>query len=383
MLCTVSPGAARPSCAAVIRCQVRPSRDVQITAVCVAFAGPGARARGQVAASGLRDHPYRVAGQLRADPVGGREGPGQAGRAGPDGLRADRYPAARTAGQQRGRVPERGCAAAGSPDRGEVPAGPAVRRDQELLADHAVAALRAGRHDRAAGGDDAADDLEDPALLLPGIGVEGDRAHRQPRRGGVRGLVLARSWAGRTWARGRSAAPGPARPRPPPRWQAPRSSWGGGRAGGGRPPGAWRPATEHQGVAGRRLLQRVRVVPVVPVVRVSGVGRGHQAGRAFPDGRPVVAPAVLPGRAVVFVDAGVGDTPARRVGPAPARASPRGHESPAIAVRAPVALAPAGALAPGSAAALAAGLSAAADRICWPWACRGGTGGRTGEAWRR
>src|ERR1700745_1727399 len=32
MLCTVSPGAARPSCAAVIRCQARPSRDVQITA---------------------------------------------------------------------------------------------------------------------------------------------------------------------------------------------------------------------------------------------------------------------------------------------------------------------------------------------------------------
>ena len=77
------------------------------------------------------------------------------------------------------------------------------------------------------------------------------------------------------------------------------------QAGAGRP-GAWRPATEHQGVAGRRLLQRVRVVPVVPVVRVSGVGRGHQAGRAFPDGRPVVAPAVLPGRAVNFVDAGVG-----------------------------------------------------------------------------
>src|SRR5712691_11243868 len=32
MFSTVSPGPASPSCAAVIRCQVTPSRDVQITA---------------------------------------------------------------------------------------------------------------------------------------------------------------------------------------------------------------------------------------------------------------------------------------------------------------------------------------------------------------
>ena len=46
MLCTVSPGPASPSCAAVLRCQVRPLREVQITA-CVAWpevaATPAAR----------------------------------------------------------------------------------------------------------------------------------------------------------------------------------------------------------------------------------------------------------------------------------------------------------------------------------------------------
>ena len=75
-------------------------------------------------------------------------------------------------------------------DGGEVPAGPGVGRDQELLTDHAVTALRAGGHQRAANGDDAVDDLEDPALLLPRIGVEGNRAQRQPRRDGLRRLVL-------------------------------------------------------------------------------------------------------------------------------------------------------------------------------------------------
>src|SRR6266702_1884818 len=40
MLGTVSPGPARPSCAAVDRCQVRPSRDVQITPVCFRWPGP-------------------------------------------------------------------------------------------------------------------------------------------------------------------------------------------------------------------------------------------------------------------------------------------------------------------------------------------------------
>src|SRR5215472_4904696 len=46
MFCTVSPGPASPSCAAVFRCQVVPSREVQITA-CVAWfpsaATPAAR----------------------------------------------------------------------------------------------------------------------------------------------------------------------------------------------------------------------------------------------------------------------------------------------------------------------------------------------------
>jgi hypothetical protein len=40
MLCTASPGRARPSCSAVARCQVRPSRDVQITPVCWPAPGP-------------------------------------------------------------------------------------------------------------------------------------------------------------------------------------------------------------------------------------------------------------------------------------------------------------------------------------------------------
>jgi hypothetical protein len=46
MLATLSPGLASPSCAAVIRCQVTPSRDVQITA-CVwpPFASPWPAAR--------------------------------------------------------------------------------------------------------------------------------------------------------------------------------------------------------------------------------------------------------------------------------------------------------------------------------------------------
>ena len=40
MFRTVSPGPASPSCAAVIRCQVTPSRDVQITACAVPWLAP-------------------------------------------------------------------------------------------------------------------------------------------------------------------------------------------------------------------------------------------------------------------------------------------------------------------------------------------------------
>ena len=36
-------------------------------------------------------------------------------------------------------------------------------------------------------------------------------------------------------------------------------------------------------------------------------GRGHQAGRTLPDGRPVVAPPIVPAGAVVLVDPGVGE----------------------------------------------------------------------------
>ena len=190
-----------------------------------------------------------------------------------------------------------------------MPAGAAVRGDQELLADYAVAGLPAGGHHRAADRDDTVDDLEDPALLLPGIGVEGDGTHRQPRRGGVWGLV--RFGTGR-------AELGPVA------GQQSQGQHGHGHHHDGRHhdphrsaaaqtvaglPGGWHPVVEQQGVVRGRLLQHVRivgVVRVVGVVQVSAAGRGHQAGRAFPDGRPVVAPPVLPGKAVVLVDAGAG-----------------------------------------------------------------------------
>ena len=124
----------------------------------------------------------------------GREGPGQSVLAGPDGLRADGHPSARAAGQQRGWVPQRwldpGTARRG-PDRGELPAGTGVGRGEELLAYHAVADLRAHRHDGVTRGDDAADGLEDATLLLPGVGRQGDRGQRQLRRARVLARTLA------------------------------------------------------------------------------------------------------------------------------------------------------------------------------------------------
>ena len=250
-------------------------------------------ARGQEAVGGLGDHPDGVAGQLWADPVGGGESPGQAARAGPDGLRADRHPAARAAGQQRGLVTGCGLAAAGRADRGELPAGTGVRRDQELLADHAVAGLRAHRHDRVACGHDAVDGLEDPALLLSGIGVEGDRAQRQPRRDDARGPVLVRGQR--------------AELRPVAGQQRKRQD-GHGHQHDGRHRD--RRGTAAEQAAAGPLGARHPVVEQEGVVRPRPAGLappGDQAGRTLPDGRPVVAPPVVPVRAVVLVDPWVGE----------------------------------------------------------------------------
>src|SRR5208283_5445769 len=135
MLSTVSPGRASPSCAAVVRCQVTPLREVQITA-CVALSptapAPAARNPGYA--------------------VGGGQGPGQAIRAGPDSLRAYREPATGTSGQPGGCIPQWGLPATGRADRGEVPGLTAVDRHEELLASRVVASQPSRRDDRAVGG---------------------------------------------------------------------------------------------------------------------------------------------------------------------------------------------------------------------------------------
>ena len=234
--------------------------------------------------------------------MSGGEGPGQAGRAGPDGLRADRHPAARAAGQQRGRMTERGLArlaAAGRADRSGLPAGTGVRGDQELLAHHAVAGLRAHRHDRVARGDDAVDGLEDAALLLSGIGVEGDRGQRQLGRDGVRGV------RGPVLVSGERAELRPMTGQQRERQDGHRHQHDGRhrdrrgaaaeQAGAGPPGGGHAVVVEQEGV--------VRPSPAV----LARPGRGHQAGRTFPDGWPVVGPPVVPVRAVILVDPGVGE----------------------------------------------------------------------------
>ena len=66
------------------------------------------------------------------------------------------------------------------------------------------------------------------------------------------------------------------------------------QAGAG-PPGAGHPVVEQEGVVRPRPAGLARP------------GRGHQAGRTLPDGRPVVAPPVVPVRAVVLIDPGVGE----------------------------------------------------------------------------
>jgi hypothetical protein len=122
--------------------------------------------------------------------VGGRQRPRQPVLAGPDGLRADSQPAARAAGQQRGRMPQRRLTAAGGANRGQLPAGTAVGGGEELLAHDAAAGLRARRHDRVACGDDAVDGLEDAALLLSRISRQRDLGQRQLGRAHILALSL-------------------------------------------------------------------------------------------------------------------------------------------------------------------------------------------------
>ena len=86
-------------------------------------------------------------------------------------------------GQPGGRVAERGLAASWCLHRGQAPGGAAVGGHEELLADHAVAGLRAHGDDRVATGDDAVDGLEDAPLLLTGIHADGQRRRALVRCG--------------------------------------------------------------------------------------------------------------------------------------------------------------------------------------------------------
>ena len=140
MPCGVPPGSCSPSCAAVSRCQVTPSRR-----------GPGHRlvsgagrlvAGRQEPARRVGDHVDRVTGLPRGDPAGSRQRPGLPVLAGPDGVVAERHPSARAARDPDGLVPQRGLAAAGQLDRGQPPGAPGVGRHEELLADGAVGFLR-------------------------------------------------------------------------------------------------------------------------------------------------------------------------------------------------------------------------------------------------
>ena len=76
-------------------------------------------------------------------------------------------------GQPGGRVAQRGRPAAGRVQGGQAPAGAAVGGGEELLADDAVAALRAHGDDRVPRGDNAVYGLGDTAVLLPRVGAEG------------------------------------------------------------------------------------------------------------------------------------------------------------------------------------------------------------------
>src|ERR1700683_814169 len=199
MLCTVSPGPASPSCAAVLRCQVTPSREVQITA-CVVWlpvaATPAARNPSDVLFSTHIASPFSIGAMPWVDAsVQDRPfllvqmacGPTASQPAGPPANRAAGPPAHRG-----GRMSERGLPAAGRGHWGQAPGGAAVDGDEELLADHAVAGLGAHRDDGVPRGHDAVHGLEDAALLLPGVHADGQRRLRLRALIGGRVRLLAR-----------------------------------------------------------------------------------------------------------------------------------------------------------------------------------------------
>src|SRR5580692_8615401 len=172
MLCTVSPGPASPSCAAVLRCQVTPSREVQITA-CVAWlpvaAAPAARNPSDVLFSTHIASPFSIGVMPWVD-ASVQDRP----------FLLVQMACGPTASQPAG------------PPASQAPGGAAVDGHEELLADHAVAGLGAHRDDGVPRGHDAVHGLEDAALLLPGVHADGQRGLRLRALIGGRVRLLAR-----------------------------------------------------------------------------------------------------------------------------------------------------------------------------------------------
>ena len=129
--------------------------------------------------------------------------------------------------------------------------------------------------------------------MLSGIGFEGDPGQRQPRRDGVRSPVLVsgeRAELRPMTGQQRQGEDGHGHQHD--NRHRDRCRAAAEQAGAG-PPGGGHPVVKHEGV--------VRPSPA----GLARPGRGHQAGRTFPDGWPVIAPPVVPFRAVVLVDPGV------------------------------------------------------------------------------
>ncbi len=198
---TVSPGPARPSWAAVWRCQVRPSREVHRTAWVApwpAGARPAARKPCAVLFSTHIWSPGScgvmpwVAARVQVVPSGLVQM-----ACGPTASQPPGPPASRAAG-----YPSGGCPPPGSPHRRQPPARPAIGRHEELLPHHPVTELRTHRHDGRPGGHDPADGLEHPTLLLTGIHADGQRG----LRGGALGAALADGLVGRELAELRAVA---------------------------------------------------------------------------------------------------------------------------------------------------------------------------------
>ena len=139
-------------------------------------------------------HADHVAGLARGDPAGGRQRPGLPVRAGPDGIVAERHPAARAAGDPHGLVAQRGLAAARQLNRGQTPGAPGIGRNEELLADRVTGSQRARRHHRVPRRDDALDRVEDAPRQLSRVGRHRVRRDRVRRAGAA--LIRGGAWPG-------------------------------------------------------------------------------------------------------------------------------------------------------------------------------------------